>query len=143
MPKEEQVYRELQKHLDKQAVGFPATKSGAELKILKRFFNPEEARLAMHLSYKPRSVEHIYETAKEMGISLLDTEKMLGEMTKNGVIESVEREGARYFYAMGISGQTRHVKDAWIQAANRARADAWCCPNRPTPITPMRSRFTG
>ncbi|MBW2633245.1 MAG: LPP20 family lipoprotein [Deltaproteobacteria bacterium] len=29
----------------------------------------------------------------------------------------------RYFYAMGISGQTRHVKDAWIQAANRARAE--------------------
>jgi len=98
MPKEEQVYRELQKHLDKQAIGFPATKSGTELKILKRFFNPEEARLAMHLSYKPRSVEHIYETAKEMGISFNDMETMLVEMTKNGVIEYVEREGARYFY---------------------------------------------
>ena len=97
MPKEEQVYRELQKHLDKQAVGFPATKSGVELKILKRFFNPEEARLATHLSYKPRSMEHIYETAREMGISFNDMEKMLGEMAKNGVIEYIERGGARHY----------------------------------------------
>ena len=98
MAKEEQVYRELQKHIDKQSFGYPATKSGAEIKILKRFFNPEEARLAMHLTYKPRSVEHIYETAKEMGISLQDTEKMLDAMMKNGVIGHIEREGTRYFY---------------------------------------------
>ena len=98
MPREEQVYRDLQKHLDRQAVGYPDTKSGIELKILKRFFNPEEARLAMHLSYKPRSVEHIYETAKEMGMSLKDTEKILDTMMKNGVIGHFEREGTRYFY---------------------------------------------
>ena len=29
----------------------------------------------------------------------------------------------RYFYAVGISGQTRHVKDAWNQAVQRARAE--------------------
>jgi hypothetical protein len=28
-----------------------------------------------------------------------------------------------YFYAVGISGRTRNVKDAWDQAANRARAE--------------------
>lgn len=28
-----------------------------------------------------------------------------------------------YFYAVGISGRTRHVKDAWTQAANRGRAE--------------------
>lgn len=29
----------------------------------------------------------------------------------------------RYFYAVGISGQTRSMKDAWNQAAQRARAE--------------------
>ena len=29
----------------------------------------------------------------------------------------------RYFYAVGISGQTRSVKDAWNQAAQRGRAE--------------------
>ena len=28
-----------------------------------------------------------------------------------------------YFYAIGISGRTRKVQDAWSQAANRARAE--------------------
>jgi hypothetical protein len=28
-----------------------------------------------------------------------------------------------YFYAVGISGATRNVKDAWIQAGNRGRAE--------------------
>ena len=29
----------------------------------------------------------------------------------------------RYYYAIGISGQTRRVNDAWDQAAQRARAE--------------------
>ena len=32
----EKIYRDLQMHLDKQPVGYPATKSGAEIR------NPEE-----------------------------------------------------------------------------------------------------
>ena len=28
-----------------------------------------------------------------------------------------------YFYAVGISGQTRNINDAWIQAGNRGRAE--------------------
>ena len=28
-----------------------------------------------------------------------------------------------YFYALGISGATRKIQDAWTQAANRARAE--------------------
>jgi electron transport complex protein RnfB len=38
-----QMYVKLQKHLDNQAVGFPATRSGVEIKILKHIFSPEEA----------------------------------------------------------------------------------------------------
>ena len=32
MEKDQEVYEDLQKHLDRQAVGFPATKSGARKK---------------------------------------------------------------------------------------------------------------
>ena len=73
MDEEERIYRDLQQHLDKQAVGYPATKSGAEIRILKRFFNPEEAQLAMKLSYKPASLEHIHESARGSGISFSAT----------------------------------------------------------------------
>jgi len=100
MDQEEHIYRDLQQHLDNQAVGYPATESGVEIRILKRFFNPEEARLAMHLTYKPASLERIYESAKGSGISLKDMEAMLDGMVKNGVIGHREREGTRYFYTV-------------------------------------------
>ena len=95
MVREEGIYRDLQKHLNKQPVGYPATKSGVEIRLLKRFFNPEEARLAMKLSYKPCSINDIYEVVKESGMSFNDMENMLDEMMKNGVIGHLEREGTR------------------------------------------------
>lgn len=94
---DEKVYRELQEHLDRQPVCYPATQSGVEIRILKRLFTPEEAQLATHLSYKPRSVQQIYETAKESGISLSDMGNMLDGMMKKGVARLVERGGTRYF----------------------------------------------
>ena len=60
----EGIYRDLQKHLNKQALGYPATKSGVQIRLLKLLFNPEEARLAMKLSYKPSSINDIYEVVK-------------------------------------------------------------------------------
>lgn len=98
MVREEGIYQDLQKHLNKQPVGYPATKSGVEIRLLKRFFNPEEARLAMKLSYKPCSINDIYEVVKESGMSFNDMENMLDEMMKNGAIGHLEREGTRYFF---------------------------------------------
>lgn len=98
MVREEGIYRDLQKHLNKQPVGYPATKSGVEIRLLKRFFNPEQARLAMKLSYKPCSINDIYEVVKESGMSFNDMENMLDEMMKNGAIGHLEREGTRYFF---------------------------------------------
>jgi hypothetical protein len=45
MKQNEQAYVKLQKHLDNQAIGFPATRSGVELKILKHIFTPQEAEI--------------------------------------------------------------------------------------------------
>ena len=60
MEQENQVYVKLQKHLDNQAVGFPATRSGAEIKLLKHIFTPEEAEIACCLSYKFEPLETIF-----------------------------------------------------------------------------------
>lgn len=97
MDQTEQIYRKLQQHLDKQAVGYPATRSGAEIRLLKRFFSPEEARLAMHLTYKPNSIERIKELAQDSEISSDRVESLLNNMVKNEVIGLVEKEGTRYF----------------------------------------------
>ncbi|MCK5115380.1 MAG: 4Fe-4S binding protein [Candidatus Aegiribacteria sp.] len=85
------TYRLLQKHLDKQAVGFPATRSGAEIRFLNRMFTPEEAGLALHLSYRPSSLGTIMLTAsgefeEERALKLLDS------MSMKGAIGFKERE---------------------------------------------------
>ena len=46
------VYAALREHLDSLPAGFPATKSGVEIRILKRLFSPAEAGLALHLRSK-------------------------------------------------------------------------------------------
>jgi ferredoxin len=96
----DRIYRDLQQHLDKQAVGFPATKSGAEIRILKRLFSPEEARLALHLTYKPAALNRICELAEGSGIPRDRVESMLDNMARNGAIEHAEKEGTRYFRTM-------------------------------------------
>jgi len=49
MINEQNLYRELQLHLDKLPVGYPATESGVELELLKYFFTTGEAKAALSL----------------------------------------------------------------------------------------------
>jgi len=98
MESSEQIYRKLQQHLDRQAVGYPASRSGAEIRILKRFFSPEEAQLALHLTYKPTSIERIHGSIKGSRMAFSTMESMLDGMAMNGVIGLVEKEGARHFF---------------------------------------------
>ena len=59
------VYRNLQEHLDKMPVGYPATKSVVEINLLKAIFTPEQTKITTHLDYKHKTVDQIFETANE------------------------------------------------------------------------------
>jgi electron transport complex protein RnfB len=96
------VYTELQKHLDKQAVGFPATKSGVEIRILKELFNPEQAKLALHLNYEPQSARDIYNQAKGSGISFEKVKSLLDGMVVNGAIMVTEKNGTEHYFTMPL-----------------------------------------
>jgi hypothetical protein len=54
------------------------------------------------LTYKPRSLQSIFEDAKETGLTLDGVEQMLDSMLKNGVIGHIEREGGKWFYALPL-----------------------------------------
>ena len=77
------LYRRLAKHLDDLPGGFPETKSGVELRILKRLFTPEDAELALSLTL---IAEEAHVIAKRAGITLEDASKRLLEMEKKGLI---------------------------------------------------------
>ena len=66
------VYRQLQLTLDEMPIGFPPTKSGVEIRLLKRLFTPEEAKIASKLKYHSKdweSLESIYKRLKSEGYS--------------------------------------------------------------------------
>jgi electron transport complex protein RnfB len=96
------IYTELQKHLDKQAVGFPATKSGVEIRILKELFTPEQASVALHLSFEPQTVADIHKSAASSGMPFEKAKSLLDGMVDNGSIGTMERGGIEYFYFMPL-----------------------------------------
>lgn len=81
-----EIYRKLQKHLDKLPIGFPATESGVELKILKFIFSPEEAQIAINLRFVPEPLKTIYRRVKRFGITQEQLEEILKRMHKKGAI---------------------------------------------------------
>ncbi len=86
------VYRELQLHLDKMPVGYPATESGVELRILSHLFTPEEARIAINLNFQPEPLKTIYRRMKKSGISMEKLEQKLDVMYKKGAINVGKRK---------------------------------------------------
>ena len=86
MTQDDQTYRNLQIHLDSMPIGFPSTESGAEIKVLKAYFTPEEALLATYLDYKPISLQKIYSRIKNLGMTLEQTEQELDSMVQKRII---------------------------------------------------------
>ncbi len=93
----EKVYVDLQRHLNRQAIGFPATKSGAELRILKHIFTPFEAEIAACLSFKPERVETIFARAAHRMASPEALAEVLDRIEAKGGIELKVEEGRRLY----------------------------------------------
>ena len=97
MNPDDQVYRKLQKHLNSQAVGFPATRSGVELKILRHIFDPNEAEIASCMSYKFEPIDKIFKKANHLTESIEDLQKILDSILKKGGIEVKIKDGIRHY----------------------------------------------
>jgi Na+-translocating ferredoxin:NAD+ oxidoreductase subunit B len=90
----DEVYHKLAKVLDTLPNGFPATKSGIEIKILKTIFTPEEAELFCDLRLAPETAGQI---AQRTGRPLEGLEEKLVSMWRRGEISGVELGGVRIF----------------------------------------------
>ncbi len=95
MTKPHEVYRRLQQHLDAGPEGFPATRSGLDLRLLEVLFTPEEARIALLLStMKLEPAATLYRRARREGFDLSAEafQESLDRMFRKGTI-LVYREG--------------------------------------------------
>lgn len=100
MNKEDQIYSRLQKHLDKQVVGFPATRSGAEIRLLKRIFTPEEAEVAACLGHKPESVESMFKRTGHLCKTTEDLTAVLDRIQKKGGIGAEVKDGKKHYFSI-------------------------------------------
>ncbi|MCX7001685.1 MAG: 4Fe-4S dicluster domain-containing protein [bacterium] len=101
MSTDDGAFRRLQQHLDQQAVGFPATKSGADLRFLKQLFTAEEAALALHLSYKPLPLDQIVERAAP-AFAAAQVQPLLEHMFQKGAIAWKQKDGQDHWYLMPL-----------------------------------------
>lgn len=91
----EQSYRKLVTHLDRLPAGFASGDTEAELRLLKRLFTPQEAKLATHLTLDREDASVI---AARAGLALGEAEQLLDEMDRKGLIFSVQPEDGVALY---------------------------------------------
>ncbi len=97
------IYISLREFLNQFPLGYPETKSGVEIKILKRLFSEKEAELALKLSLIPEDAETI---AERLGMDLDILEERLNTMARNGLVFKAKRQGKILFrvipYMVGL-----------------------------------------
>ena len=87
------VYRRLQRKLNKMPVGYPATKTGVEISLLKRIFTEEQAAVAEHLDHNYKTVDQIFDSAGETVESKEELSRILEETVSRGGISRRRRDG--------------------------------------------------
>lgn len=117
MTDNDSLYRRLQIQLDQYPIGYPATKSGVEIDLLKYFFTPDQARIALCLTLPSISVNKIHRNLKarfKMDLSHAELSLMLDEMFQKGVVRrSTGRNGApQYGIAMLAVGMFEYQVDS-------------------------------
>ena len=84
------VYENLAHALDRLPGGFPQTRSGVELQILKKIFSPEEATVASNMTGTSETVDAISE---RLNLPKEETEERLKAMVSKDIIWGSKREG--------------------------------------------------
>jgi Na+-translocating ferredoxin:NAD+ oxidoreductase subunit B len=85
------VYERLRERLDSLSTGFPATKKGIEITILKRLFTEKDAELFLGLS---PMLETAAEAAKRMGLDEGAVAPQLEDMARRGLLFRLRKPGS-------------------------------------------------
>ena len=104
------IYKNLAIHLNRTPGGFPETKTGVELRILKQLFTEEEAELATNLHMIPEQVKDL---AKRLSRDENELEKLLKTMLKKGLVLYASRNGIEtYMQAQFVIGIWEYQVDS-------------------------------
>lgn len=108
----DKLYRNLQLHLDQQTIGFPATASGSDIRLLKQLFEPEQAEMAALLTYSFEGLEQISERGQKAGKTPQEIERILDATAKRGMIGFKKKDGKKHYrnipYIVGMVEAALH-----------------------------------
>ena len=90
------IYHQLREQLDQYSVGFPTTKSGVEMKILKKLFTEEEAHMYLNLSMMLDAPESV---AERMNRDPDQVAGLLDGMAEKGLIFRLRKEDSVLYAA--------------------------------------------
>ncbi len=127
MTKNDGIYRKLQKHLNRQPVGYPKTVSGAEIRVLKHIFTEEEARAAVLLDYRFEDLETVYARLSSPEYTKDELKTILDRVASKGGI-GYRRSGGRDFYCnmplvVGMyEGFNKHLSHEFLADFNQYTA---------------------
>ncbi len=96
MPETTDIYEKLADHLNRLPAGFPRTPSGVEMRILRKLFSPDEAKIACALTMKPESAEEVASKLNENPDTISD---LLENMAKKGLIFRVRKGDHKLYMA--------------------------------------------
>ncbi|MHA1680339.1 MAG: 4Fe-4S binding protein [Promethearchaeota archaeon] len=126
--KDKTLYRSFQEHLDAQPVGFPEAEDGSDLRVLKAFFTPEEARIAMCMNAFPATAKSIFRKMKRKGLATTvdEAREKLDAMLKKGLIHYSRDPGSKEllymlmplavgFFEFSIDNLTKEMAEAMEQ----------------------------
>lgn len=91
------IYEKLREQLDQYSVGYPATQSGVEMKILEKMFTKEEALLFLLLSLSLETPEAV---AERTGRDPETTAALLSQMAEKGLIFRLGRDDQAKYAAV-------------------------------------------
>ena len=98
--KEKKTYKILRKHLHKMPVGYPATYSGVELRLLQRMFTREQAVMATMLTHVFEPVNVVCEKANKQLSNSIDESycgRLLDEMAGKGGVFCKVIDGRKHY----------------------------------------------
>ena len=97
-----EVYAELAKKLDRFPQGYPATKSGVEIRILQKIFTPEQAAVALKINPMAETLEGL---AERMEMPVEEARPILDAMVDRGQIACITLgDHRRYIFVPFIIG---------------------------------------
>ena len=91
------IYRQLQEYLDSLPVGFPKTESGIELAILRKIYQPDEAKIAVLMTPIPETSRAF---SQRTGIDPDEASRMLERMASKGQIFRMKKGKASSYHVI-------------------------------------------